>query len=306
MVPAINIQGLTRVFGTGTSQVSAVNGINISVERGEVVALLGPNGAGKTTTLDMLLGLSSPTSGTVEVLGQSPRKAVQAGNLSAVLQTGGLLADITVKETVEVLASFHGALHRVPEVMRLTDLERIASRRVGKCSGGEQQRVKFACALLPDPDVLILDEPTAGMDVTARRHFWETMRSDASAGRTIVFATHYLEEAEQFAPRTIVMNRGRVVADGSTSELRASLGGRTVQARIPAKVVGDKDPLDWVRGCGVLAQDPDAQLNFKDSLLTVRTAQSDDLAAWLLAAGAHDLEIAAPALETAFTTLTED
>lgn len=306
MAPAINIQGLKRTFGTGSSRVTAVAGIDITVQRGEVVALLGPNGAGKTTTLDMLLGLSAPTSGTVEVLGQSPRKAVQAGNLSAVLQTGGLLADITVKETVEVLASFHGALHRVPEVMRLTDLERIASRRVGKCSGGEQQRVKFAAALLPDPDVLVLDEPTAGMDVNARRHFWEVMRADASAGRTIVFATHYLEEAEQFAPRTIVMNRGEVVADGATSELRASLGGRTVQARVPAHLFGDADPLEWVRSSGALGQDPGAQLAFVDSTLTVRTTQSDSIAAWLLASGAHDLEITAPALETAFTTLTED
>lgn len=298
---AVDITGLVRHFGSGERRVRAVNGIDLSVQRGEIVALLGPNGAGKTTALDMLLGLSEPTAGTVRVLGKSPAQAVAAGQLSAVLQTGGLLADITVAETVAVIAGFHGATSRIPEVMERTGLTEIARRRIGKCSGGEQQRVKFALALLPDPDVLVLDEPTAGMDVTARRHFWDVMRHDASAGRTIIFATHYLEEAEQFARRTVVMNHGTVVADADTSQLRASLGGRTITAQIPPEVVGSiHQHIQEILG------ETAVETHFESGQLSVRTPHSDALAAKLLLLGAYDLEITAPTLETAFTTLTED
>src|SRR5690606_1128576 len=132
-----------------------------------------------------------PTSGAVRVLGTTPQRAVHAGRVSAVMQTGGLLRDLTVRETVTAIASLHGARHRVAEVMERTAITGLGSRKVSKCSGGEQQRLKFALALLPDPDLLILDEPTAGMDVNARREFWDTMRDDADSGRTVVFATHY-------------------------------------------------------------------------------------------------------------------
>ena len=306
---AIEITGLTRGFGSGERRVQAVDGVDLSVRRGEIVALLGPNGAGKTTTIDMLLGLSSPDGGTIRVLGQSPRQAVASGRLSALLQTGGLLSDLTVAETVDVIAGFHSASARVPEVMERTGLTSIAKRKVSKCSGGEQQRIKFALALLPDPDVLVLDEPTTGMDVVARRNFWQAMAEEAGAGRTIVFATHYLEEAEQFAQRTVVMNRGKIVADGATAELRSSLGGRTVTATLPAPI--DQSTvgaiLDELKRAGLLAgvQASDMQID-SAGVMRVRTAHSDALAAKLLALGAHDLEIVAPTLETAFTTLTQD
>ncbi|GAA1319215.1 ABC transporter ATP-binding protein [Leucobacter albus] len=300
--PALEITGVTRQFGTGDSLVRAVSGVDIVIERGEVVALLGPNGAGKTTLLDMVLGLSDPDEGSIRVLGESPRRAVAAGALSAVLQTGGLLADLTVLETVQVIASFHSALGRVPEVIERADLTGVERRKVSKCSGGEQQRVKFALALLPDPDVLVLDEPTAGMDVTARRRFWDAMRQDASAGRTIVFATHYLEEAEQFARRTVVMNHGRVVADGDTATLRASLGGRTLSARLPGAPTAPNTAalLDGLR-----ADVATAELEVDGQRVRIRSANSDAVASQLLAAGATELEIAAPTLETAFTALTE-
>lgn len=308
--PAIEIAGLAKGFGSGERRVQAVDGVDLTVRRGEIVALLGPNGAGKTTTIDMLLGLSDPDKGTVKVLGLTPRRAVAGGNLSALLQTGGLLSDLTVAETVDVIASFHSATARVPEVMQRTDLARLAKRKVSKCSGGEQQRIKFALALLPDPDVLVLDEPTTGMDVVARRSFWQTMAEEAHAGRTIVFATHYLEEAEQFAQRTVVMNHGKIVADGATAELRASLGGRTITAMLPQPVdeatVGAI--LDELKQAGLLQglQAADIHIDEDSGVMRVRTAQSDALAAKLLALGTHDLEIVAPTLETAFTTLTQD
>ncbi|MHC9044007.1 ABC transporter ATP-binding protein [Microbacterium saperdae] len=297
--PAVELSGIVRRFGHGSNRVVAVDRVDLCIERGEVVALLGPNGAGKTTTVDVLLGLSEPDEGTARVLGTDPRHAVAAGRLAAVLQTGGLLSDLTVRETVSVVAGLHGVSSRIAEVIERADLGAIARRRVGKCSGGEKQRVKFALALLPDPDVLVLDEPTAGMDVTARRRFWEAMRADADAGRTILFATHYLEEAEQFARRTVVMNHGRVVADGATARLRASLGGRTVSATVPLSDITELvDELRTDPAVGEVSADADR--------LTVRTAASDVLAGRLLSLGATDLEIIAPTLESAFTSLTED
>ena len=296
----LELTGVKRHFGSGDRRVVAVDGVDLSIRRGEVVALLGPNGAGKTTTLDMLLGLTAPSSGTVRVLGTTPERATSSGAIGAVLQTGGLLSDLTVSETVRLIASLYGAeaLGRVPEVMARADLEHLARRRVSKCSGGEQQRVKFALAMVSDPDILVLDEPTAGMDVTARRHFWDVMRADADAGRTIIFATHYLEEAEQFARRTVVMHRGSIVADAPTARLRASLGERTVSATVADASGALVSTLNGTDGVVAVRLDGDR--------LSLRAADSDAVARLLLDHGARDLEIAAPTLETAFTALTEN
>ena len=237
-VPAIRTTALRKTFRSADgSLVTAVDGVDLTIAPGEIVAFLGPNGAGKTTTVDLLLGLTRPDAGTVEVYGGTPRRAVARGRVSAVMQTGGLLPDFTVEETVRAIAATHGRTDRVTTVIERAGLSGIAGRRVQACSGGEQQRLKFALALLPDPDLLILDEPTAAMDVAARQHFWDTMRADAAQGRTIVFATHYLAEADAFAERTVLIARGRIVADGPTADVRASFGGRTVSFRPPPDVV---------------------------------------------------------------------
>src|SRR3954468_8987121 len=227
--PAVQLSGVTKSFG----DVHAVRGIDLRIEPGEIVAFLGPNGAGKTTTIDMVLGLSQPTTGSVEVLGLSPRQAIARGLVSAVMQTGGLLKDLSVRETVAYTASLFASAAPVDEVLRTAGIESIADRKVGKCSGGEQQRLRFAMALLSDPALLLLDEPTTGMDVEGRRTFWSAIRADAAKGRTILFATHYLEEADQYADRIILISRGRVVADGTGSEIRALASGRTVRATLP-------------------------------------------------------------------------
>lgn len=295
---AVSLTGLRKTFTTPRTKVEAVRGVDLSIQAGQIVALLGPNGAGKTTTVDMILGLTQPSSGSVEVLGLSPHRAVTSGRVSAVLQTGGLLRDMTVRETITVIATMHGQAGRVAQVMDRTGLTAIAKRRVGKCSGGEQQRIKFALALLPDPDVLILDEPTAGMDVMARRDFWENMRSEASSGRTIIFATHYLEEAQNFAERTVLMSHGRIVADGATEELRKLISGRTVSAMLPTEqAISQAEAFD---ASVSIAERNGQRISFK-------CADSDRFAQTLLTdLGAWDLEISAPSLEDAFIQLTED
>src|SRR4051812_16194302 len=204
--PAVRLAGVTKDFGP----VQAVRGIDLEIRPGEIVAFLGPNGAGKTTTIDMILGLSRPTSGTATILGLEPREAIGRGLGSAVMQTGGLLKDLTVRETVRYTASLFADTRPVDDVLANAGITAIADRKVQKCSGGEQQRLRFAMALLSDPALLLLDEPTTGMDVEGRRSFWAAIREDAALGRTVLFATHYLEEADQYADRIVLISKGRI------------------------------------------------------------------------------------------------
>ena len=189
---AVDLRGVHKSFGS----VQAVRGIDLDITPGEIVAFLGPNGAGKTSTIDIILGLSRPTAGEVAVFGMQPRQAIARGLVSAVMQTGGLLKDLTVAETAQYTASLFAQSRPVAEVLKRAGITAIADRKVGKCSGGEQQRLRFAMALLSDPELLVLDEPTTGMDVEGRRGFWAAIREDAAKGRTVLFATHYLEEAD--------------------------------------------------------------------------------------------------------------
>jgi ABC-2 type transport system ATP-binding protein len=289
---AIELQGLHKNF----KQVQAVRGMSLAITSGEIVALLGPNGAGKTTTIDMILGLSQPSSGSVSVYGLPPRTAIDRGLVSAVLQTGGLLKDLTVEETARYTASLFANPRPVGEVLQRAGISEIADRRVGKCSGGEQQRLRFAMALLPDPELLILDEPTTGMDVEGRRAFWAAIRADAERGRTVLFATHYLEEADAYADRIILLRHGLVVADGTSSEVKAQTAGRTVRATLPnaneaeLRAISGADSAE-IRGDSVL----------------IHAHDSDAVARYLLTSTpAKDLEITARALEDAFIALTSD
>src|SRR5689334_6347883 len=214
---AIAATGLRKDFGS----VHAVRGIDLEIRSGEIVAFLGPNGAGKTTTIDMILGLSDPTAGSVTVFGQSPRSAIAHGLVAAVMQTAGLLKDISVRETLELTGSLFVHHASVESVMKRAGITDIGDRRVNKCSGGQQQRLRFAMALLSDPELLILDEPTTGMDVESRRSFWSAIREDAERGRTVLFATHYLEEADSYADRIVLVRKGMVVGDGTPAQIKA-------------------------------------------------------------------------------------
>lgn len=294
----IHLTAVTKSFRAGSETVRAVAGVDLAIAPGEIVAILGPNGAGKTTTLDMVLGLTEPTTGTITSFGARPRKAVQEGRVSAVLQTGGLLRDLTARETVRYIASTFAHHEPVEDVLQRAGLADKANRKVAKLSGGEQQRLRFALALLPDPDLLILDEPTAGMDVAARRDFWRTMHEDASNGRTILFATHYLEEADNFADRIIMMAGGRVVADGTTEQIRARASGRTVSADVRRGDVGAA--VERLRGLAGTAS-----VTSTGDRVTAIGEDSDALARVLLTElGGTNLEVTTASLDAAFMAIT--
>jgi ABC-2 type transport system ATP-binding protein len=294
-LPGIDLQGLTKTFRTPTGPVRAVRGIDIAIAPGETVALLGPNGAGKSTTIDMLLGLAEPDTGTVSLFGGTPADAIASGRVGAMLQTGGLLRDLTVRELVSMMAALYPRPLGVEQVLELTGLQGTAAQRTEKLSGGQAQRVRFACALVSNPDLLVLDEPTVAMDVEGRHAFWATMREFASRGTTIVFATHYLEEADDFADRAVLMAHGLVVADGPTTEIKARVGSRTIRATLPD--VPDEALLGLA---GV------ATVQRRGAAITLRCADSDAAVRALLAAypAASDLEISGAGLEEAFLELT--
>jgi ABC-2 type transport system ATP-binding protein len=291
----VALRGLTKRFGT----VTAVDGLDLTITPGEIVAFLGPNGAGKTTTIDMVLGLSRPDEGSIEVYGMAPRTAVARGLVAAVMQTGGLLKELTVRETVQLTAALFAHTRPVEEVLARAGIAEIGDRRVGKCSGGQQQRLRFAMALLPEPELLILDEPTTGMDVEGRRDFWSAIRADAARGRTVLFATHYLEEADAYADRVVLVSHGRVVADGTSAEIRALSSGRRVSATWEGIGTPEAATLRSLPGV--------EDVELRGDTVLVTAADSDAVARHLLTATpARDLQITSRGLEDAFIALTGD
>ena len=293
----ITLRGLSKSFRGPQGPIEAVKGIDVQIAAGETVALLGPNGAGKSTTIDMLLGLLPPDSGSVSVFGRSPAGAVAVGAIGAMLQTGALIRDLTVRELVSMMASLYPAPLSVEEVLDLTGSRDYATQRTQKLSGGQTQRVRFAIALISNPELLVLDEPTVAMDVEGRRAFWETMREFAAGGRTIVFATHYLEEADAYADRAVLMAHGRVVADGPTTEIKAMVGSRTIRATLPGAALDALGALAGVTGA-----------ERRGEAVVLSCSDSDAAIRALLAAHpeARDIEIAAAGLEEAFLALTAD
>jgi len=293
----IELRGLVKSFHGPNGPIRAVRGVNVRIAAGETVALLGPNGAGKSTTIDMLLGLLAPDAGTVSVFGRSPSEAVAQGAVGAMLQTGALIRDLSVRELVAMMASLYPAPLDVDAVLELTGVSAIATQRTQKLSGGQTQRVRFAVALVSNPELLVLDEPTVAMDVEGRHAFWTTMREFAARGKTILFATHYLEEADAYADRAVLMAHGGIVADGPTNEIKAMVGTRTIRATLPDV---DTDALAALAGVNSVERRGEA--------VVLSCADSDAAIRALLAAhpGARDIEIAAAGLEQAFLELTAD
>ena len=293
----IELRGLVKSFHGPDGPIRAVRGVDVRIAAGETVALLGPNGAGKSTTIDMLLGLLRPDAGSVSVFGRPPSRAIGEGAIGAMLQTGALIRDLSVRELVQMMASLYPAPLDVGEVLELTGVSAIADQRTQKLSGGQTQRVRFAVALVSNPELLVLDEPTVAMDVEGRRDFWTTMRAFAARGKTILFATHYLEEADAYADRAVLMAHGRIVADGPTNEIKAMVGSRTIRATLPD---ADDHALAALAGVsGVERRGEAVVLSCTDSDAAIRA---------LLAgfAQARDIEIQAAGLEQAFLELTSE
>jgi ABC-2 type transport system ATP-binding protein len=289
----IALQGLRKSYGT----VDAVRGIDLAIAPGETVALLGPNGAGKTTTIDMMLGLTRPDAGKVTLFGLTPAEAVAAGRIGGMLQTGSLIEYLSVRELVEVVASLYPQPLGVDHVLEATGTQAFAGQRTTNLSGGQTQRVRFALALVANPDLLVLDEPTAALDVEGRRDFWSAMRAIAETGKTVVFATHYLEEADAYADRIVLMARGRIIADGPSTEIKAKVGGRTIRTTLPDV---DLDALEALPGVTNVERHGEA--------VVLSCGDSDAALRSLLAAypAARDVEVRGAGLEEAFLLLVGD
>jgi len=289
--PGIVLSGLTKSYGP----VRAVRRLDLAIAPGETVALLGPNGAGKTTTIDMMLGLTRPDEGTVSIFGEPPAAAVQDGWVGAMLQTGSPLEHLKVREIVRMMASYYPHPLAVEEVLRITGASDFAEQWTTKLSGGQAQRVRFAAALVGDPDLLLLDEPTAGIDVEGRRDFWQAMRAVTERGKTVVFATHYLEEADAYADRIVLIARGEIVADGPATEIKAQAGARNIRATLPGIDVDALSALPGVRS---------AQRHGDAVLLSCTNADAALVALLAAFPGTRDIEVTGGSLEEAFLELT--
>lgn len=294
-MPAVRFDSVAKAYGS----VRAVSGLALSVPRGQTVALLGPNGAGKSTSINMLLGLFPPDSGIVELFGDSPERASTAGRVGAMLQETQLVPRIKVSELLSFVRGLYAAPMAMSELLDVANLTGIANRRLERLSGGQAQRVRFAMAIAGRPDLLVLDEPTAAMDVESRREFWSSMRAYAGGGRTVLFSTHYLEEADENADRVVVIADGRLVADGTPSEIKRTVAGRTVSVAL-----GGADAEGLARLPGVV------DVAVRAGRVYLTSTDSDATVLALAAATApgggplRDLEVTSARLEDAFLALT--
>jgi len=277
---------------------TALDGLDLVVARGETLALLGPNGAGKSTTFALLLGLLRPSAGIVEVLGTTPRRAVAEGRVGAMLQTGagsGLPPGVRVEAALRLVQR----LYRRPAPFDLTvqraGIESLLGRRTHELSGGQAQRVRFAVAIAGDPELVFLDEPTAAMDVEAKRAFWEMIRLFGQEGRTIVFATHHLQEADEFADRVAVINRGQVVADGPGATLKAAIASRRIRFVCDRPHSAELDRLAGVTDVAV-----------RGTCVSIESLDADATVSDLVSHGIpfRDLEVVSAGMEEVFMALT--
>jgi ABC-2 type transport system ATP-binding protein len=282
---AVTLSGVTKRYG----EVQAVAGVDLTIRPGEVVALLGPNGAGKSTTIEMLLGLVRPDQGAVEIYGAAPAEAIATGRVGAMLQSGGIIEDARVSELVTLVASLHAHALPVPEALQRAGITDLARRTFKALSGGQKQRVRFAMAIVAQPDLIVLDEPTTGMDVESRRAFWASMHAETALGRTVLFATHYLDEADSYADRIVLMRDGRVVADGTAAQIKASVSGRTIRATVPNADLAALAALAGVQN-----------VETRGDVVLLRCLDSDHVLRHLLdTTAAHDIEVSSPGLEDA-------
>src|SRR5580693_4706622 len=291
--PVVSFENVSKHYGN----LHAVDGLTLDLRHGETVALLGPNGAGKSTSLDMLLALRKPTSGKIRMFGEDPYHAVKSGNVGAMLQSGGLMPEVTVRELVTLVAGLHPRPVPVDTTLRRAGIADIADQRVDRLSGGQTQRVRFSLAIAGESDLIVLDEPTTAMDVETRQRFWAQMKEEVAEGRTLLFATHYLEEADQAADRILVINRGRLLADGTPDDIKKRAGAKRMSFRLP------NPPEAFLLGLpGVVS------LETRHDLVHIQTEDSDRTLYGVLDAGYRpsEIEVGSLGLEEAFLAITAE
>jgi ABC-2 type transport system ATP-binding protein len=290
--PIAALTGIAKRYGTTV----ALDGLNLSLRPGEIVALLGPNGAGKSTAVKLLLGLIAPTSGTVRVFGRDPRETKARTSVGAMLQVARVTETLRVREHLDLFRSYYPHPLPVGEILRIAQLHGIEDRLFSQLSGGQKQRVLFALAICGNPDLIFLDEPTVGLDIESRRALWQQIRSFSAQGKTVLLTTHYLEEADALAHRVIVINKGRVISEGTPAEIKRASGGRTIrcQTRLSQELLQTLPGVTSVelKEGGVIVISSDAEAVVREMLLRDETLSG--------------LEVASPALEDAFLALTKN
>lgn len=287
-----SVRNLKKSYGP----ILALNNLNLEVHAGELLALLGPNGAGKTTLVRMLLGVARPDAGSVSVFGADPYGGTMQARLGAMLQVGRVPETLKVREHIDLFSSYYPNPLALDETLQIAGLADIKDRPYGELSGGQKQRVLFGIAICGDPDLLFLDEPTVGLDVEARRLMWAQIRILISRGKTVLLTTHYLNEADALADRILVLDKGKIIAEGTPSEIKSRAMGK--QIRCTSRLT-----IEEVRQiAGVLSVKVDRnafemQVNAAEPV--VRELLQRD--SWLA-----DLEVTNAGLEEAFLALTQN
>ena len=292
IIPVARLAGAVKRYG----RLIALDGAELQLKRGELLALLGPNGAGKTTAIGLLLGLIRADAGTVELFGQDPQRIEARRRIGVMLQNAALPPTLRVGELLRLTASYYPAPRALAETAELAGISDLLKRPYEKLSGGQQRRVQFALALCGRPELLFLDEPTAGMDIEARQKLWTAIRQLIAACCPVMLTTHYLEEAEALADRVCVMVHGRMIHEGTVDALRARVAFKRIRCL-------SELPLDVVRGWpGV------SEVNQDGERLHITTATAEAVVRRLLDADMHlrELEVQRAGLAEAFTELTHD
>ncbi|TXK84069.1 ABC transporter ATP-binding protein [Paenibacillus sp. N3.4] len=293
MKPIIELVEVSKVF----KGKPAVDNVSLTIEEGSVVALLGPNGAGKTTTVSMTLGLLQPTKGDIRLLGGKPQDRAVRDRMGAMLQDVNIIDGLTVVETINLFRHYYSNPLPLQKLLHVSGLEAEKNKRASALSGGQKRRLGFALALAGDPSLLFLDEPTVGMDITSRQQFWDTVRDMAAHGRTIILTTHYLEEADSIADRIVVINKGKLIADGTSAEIKASTNQKTIMFTAGVQLTAD-----------MLADIPMiANVTWSGRRVKITSPDTDQVIMALIQKGLDikDIEIHTGGLEDAFQFLVQ-
>ncbi|HEU4414084.1 MAG TPA: ABC transporter ATP-binding protein, partial [Candidatus Angelobacter sp.] len=288
--------GVTKKFG----EIAALRDVNLNVRAGELLAVLGPNGAGKTTAVRLMLGLTTPGSGQVTVLGKDPRQARARSRIGAMLQVAKVPETLKVREHINLFRSYYNAPLSLPATLEAAGLEGMEERLFGALSGGQKQRVLFALAICGDPELLFLDEPTVGLDITTRHLIWQQIRRLVQRGRTVVLTTHYLEEVDALADRVVVLNHGTIVAEGTATEIKS----RTAQRKIRCYTRLRLTELEAIPEVSSVSEQG---INAQRTQIEIRTAQVEPVLRELFLRDPQltGLEVSNSTLEEAFLKIVE-